>query len=88
MKTVQILGPGCPKCKLLAVRMEEATKALGLDCRIEKVTDIDRIISYGVMMTPAVVVDGAVRLAGRVPSIEEAKALLTDPAPASDSCCG
>ncbi len=80
MRSVQILGPGCPKCKLLAARVEEAATALGLDCEIEKVADIDRIIGYGVIATPALVVDGAVRLTGRVPSLDEAKALLTEEA--------
>ncbi len=76
MKTIQILGTGCAKCQRLAVVTEEAAKALGLAYEIEKVTDIDRIMGFGVMFTPALVVDGAVKIAGKVPSLDEAKKLL------------
>jgi small redox-active disulfide protein 2 len=76
MKTIQILGTGCPKCRKLTDVAESAAKALGVDYTLEKVTDIDRIIGFGVMATPALVVDGEVKAAGRVPSVDEAKQLL------------
>jgi len=76
MKRLQILGTGCPKCKKLAENTEEAAKAIGLECQIEKVTQINEIMKYGVMMTPALVVDGQVKVAGRVPSPDEIKAML------------
>ena len=76
MPLIQILGTGCPKCKKLAENTEEAAKAIGLECQIEKVTQINEIMKYGVMMTPALVVDGQVKVAGRVPSPDEIKAML------------
>ncbi len=66
MKKIQILGTGCPKCKALAENAEAAAKALGLDCQLEKVTEIARIIAFGVMVTPALAVDGQVEVAGKV----------------------
>jgi len=76
MKKIQILGTGCPKCKALAENAETAAKALGIEYTIEKVTDINEIMTFGVMMTPALAVDGKVRAAGKVPSVDEIKALL------------
>ena len=73
---IQILGTGCPKCKKLAENAEAAAKALGVDCEIEKVTDVKEIIKFGVMMTPALAVDGEVKVAGKVPGVEEIKAML------------
>jgi small redox-active disulfide protein 2 len=77
MKKIQILGTGCAKCKTLAERTEQAVKELGLDGQIEKVTDIKEIMKFGVMMTPALVVDGVVKLVGKVPASEEIKAMLS-----------
>ena len=76
MKKLQILGTGCPKCITLAEATPTAANQLGLECEIEKVTDINRIVSFGVMMTPALVVDGQVKVAGRVPAIDELKTLI------------
>ena len=76
MKKIQILGTGCRKCALLAETAENAAKALGLEYTIEKVTQLDAIASCGVMFTPALVVDGAVKVAGKVPSVEDTKKLL------------
>ena len=73
---VQILGTGCPKCKKLAENAAAAVKALGLDCELVKVTDINEIMKFGVMMTPAFAVDGEVKVAGKVPGIEEIKGML------------
>jgi small redox-active disulfide protein 2 len=77
MKKIQILGTGCAKCQKLAAVTEEAAKALGLTYEIEKVTELDRIMGFGVMFTPALVVDGTVKIAGKVPSVEDAKQLLS-----------
>jgi len=76
MKKIQILGTGCAKCQKLAAVAEEAARALGLPYEIEKVTEIDRIMGFGVMFTPALVVDGQVKVAGKVPSLEDTKKLL------------
>lgn len=76
MKKVQILGTGCPKCKKLAENTEAAAKALDLDCDIEKVTDINEIMKFGVMITPALAVDGQVKVVGKVPSPDEIKKML------------
>ena len=76
MKKIQILGTGCPKCKQLTQHAEEAIQVLGLDAEIEKVTQINDIMSFGVMMTPALAIDGAVKSVGKVLSVEEIKKLL------------
>jgi len=76
MKKVQILGTGCPKCKKLAENAEAAAKALHLECDIEKVTDINEIMKFGVMLTPALAVDGQVKVVGKVPPPEEIKQML------------
>jgi small redox-active disulfide protein 2 len=78
MKKIQILGPGCPNCKKLAEVANEAAKTLGIEYELEKVTDIQNIMTFGVMMLPALVVDGKVKVAGKVPSLEEMKTLLTN----------
>ena len=77
MKKIQILGTGCPKCKKLAENAEAAAKELGIEFEIEKVTDINEIMSFGVMMTPALVVDGDVKVVGKVPSPDEINQMLT-----------
>ena len=76
MKKIQSLGTGCPKCKKLAENAEAAAKALGLDYELIKVTSINDIMAFGVMMTPALAVDGMVKVAGKVPSVEEVKKLI------------
>jgi small redox-active disulfide protein 2 len=73
---VQILGTGCPKCKKLAENAAEAVAGLGLACDVEKVTDINEIMTFGVMMTPALAIDGQVKVVGKVPSPEEIKKML------------
>ena len=72
----QVLGTGCPKCKKLAANAEEAAKELGLAVEIEKVTDIDKIIDFGVMSTPSLAIDGKIVVVGKVPSVEDIKKLL------------
>jgi small redox-active disulfide protein 2 len=77
MKTIQILGTGCAKCQRLTENTEQAVSALGGDCTVEKVTAIEDIMMFGVMMTPALVVDGEVKVVGRVPGVEEIKKIIT-----------
>jgi small redox-active disulfide protein 2 len=76
MKKIQILGTGCPKCAKLAENARAAAEALGIEYEIEKVTDINEIMDFGVMMTPALAVDGEVKVAGKAPSVEELKKLI------------
>ncbi|MHC4542510.1 MAG: thioredoxin family protein [Planctomycetota bacterium] len=76
MRKIQILGTGCPKCRKLAENVEEAVRALGLNCEIEKVSQINEIMKFGVMMTPALVVDGQVKAVGKVPSPDEIGKML------------
>lgn len=71
MKKLQVLGPGCPKCKKLAENVEAAAKNLGIEYQLEKVTQITEIMKFGVMMTPALAVDGVVKVVGKVPSAAE-----------------
>ena len=76
MIKIQILGTGCPKCKKLAECAEAAAKQAGIECEIEKVTEINDIMKFGVMVTPALAVDGQVKVVGKVPSIDEIKKML------------
>ena len=76
MIKLQILGTGCPKCKKLAENVETAAKALGIEYEIEKVTDINEIMKFGVMMTPALAVSGKVKVVGKVVSAEDIKSLI------------
>ena len=69
MKKIQILGAGCPKCKKLAENAETAAKELGIEYELQKVTDINEIMKFGVMMTPALAIDGQVKATGKVPDI-------------------
>ena len=74
---IKILGPGCPKCKTLDKVTREVVKKHGINATITKVEDIMEIMKYGVMSTPALVVDEKVLVKGRVPSADEIKQLLT-----------
>ena len=76
MKKLQILGTGCPKCKMLAELTETAAKEMGIKYELQKVTDISEIMKFGVMMTPALAIDGQVKVVGKVPSPEEIKKML------------
>lgn len=77
MKDIRVLGPGCARCRRLEELTRSAAEEIGLECRIEKVSDIQTIVSYGIMMTPALVVDGVVKVFGKVPDIEEIKKLIS-----------
>ncbi len=76
MKRIQVLGTGCPKCKMLTANAEAAVQALGVEATVEKVEKITEIMKFGVMLTPALVVDGQVKSAGKLLSVEEIKKLL------------
>ncbi len=76
MKSLKILGTGCPKCQKLTELAEQAANELGLEYEIEKVTDINEIMEYGIMMTPGLVVDGEVKAAGKLPDLEAIKKML------------
>ena len=76
MKKIQILGTGCAKCKKLTEHAEKAAQELGIDYEIEKVTDIKQIMNFGVMMTPALALDGQVKSSGRVLGVEEIKKIV------------
>jgi small redox-active disulfide protein 2 len=73
---LQILGTGCAKCNALTQATEQAAQTLGLPYELEKITDLKQIMSFGVMMTPALVVDGKVKVSGKVPSVDEIKAMI------------
>lgn len=76
MKKLQILGTGCPKCNELASRTAQAAEELELDYELVKVSDINEIISFGIMSTPALAVDGEVKTTGTLPSLDEIKDLI------------
>ncbi|HUS98759.1 MAG TPA: thioredoxin family protein [Candidatus Thermoplasmatota archaeon] len=73
---IEILGTGCPKCKATEKIIKKIVEELGADVEVVKVEDLQEIVNRGVMMTPAVVVDGEVKIVGHVPSAEEIKKLL------------
>ena len=79
MRKIQILGPGCPKCRKLAENVRVAVEQLENDFEIEKITDINEIMQFGVMMTPALVIDGQVKTVGKVPSPDQIKQVLSQP---------
>jgi len=74
---VSVLGTGCAKCDKLYSATRQALDELGLDAELEKVSDIQEILAFGVMMTPALAVDGEVKVAGKVPALDEIKEMLT-----------
>ena len=76
MKKIQVLGTGCPKCKQLYQVAENTAGEMGIEYNIEKVSEINEILKFGVMMTPALVVDGEVKAMGKVPSADEMKKYL------------
>jgi small redox-active disulfide protein 2 len=77
MTRLQILGTGCPKCRKLAENVESAARDLGIEYEIEKLTEINEIMEFGVMVTPALVVDGQVKVAGKVPGVEQIREILS-----------
>jgi small redox-active disulfide protein 2 len=73
---IQILGTGCPKCKQLTEHAQRAVDELGLECEIEKVTEMDKILSFGILMTPGLALDGEVLASGKLLSVEKIKEIL------------
>jgi small redox-active disulfide protein 2 len=73
---IQILGTGCPKCKKTAEAAEAAVNELGIEAEIVKVTDLNEIMKFGVMLTPALAVDGEVKVVGKVPTVDDIKGML------------
>jgi small redox-active disulfide protein 2 len=76
MKKIVVLGPGCPRCERLATTTRQAAEELGIEYELEKITDITRFAEFGVMMTPGLVVDGGLKVQGRVPPLDELKVML------------
>jgi len=74
---IKVLGSGCAKCKTLERITKEAVEELSLDASVEKIEDIQKIMEYGVMFTPALVIDGKVAFSGKVPKLKEMKKILT-----------
>ena len=77
MKNIKVLGPGCDKCRKMYELAETTIASLGIEHELEKITDIQEFIKYGVMITPALVVDDVVKVSGRVPSEDEIKEMLS-----------
>ncbi len=73
---IEILGPGCPRCQSLEANAKQAAKELGIDAEVVKVTDMGKIVAYGVMSTPGIVVDGEVKGSGKLFTVEEIKQML------------
>ena len=73
---IQILGTGCPKCKQVEANTRDAIKNLNIDAVIEKITDINQIIDFGVTVTPALAIDGEIKFSGRIPSVEEINGVI------------
>jgi small redox-active disulfide protein 2 len=76
MKKIVVLGPGCPRCETLAKLTRQAADQMGIAYELEKLTDIKQFSSFGVMMTPGLVVDGELKVQGKVPSLDEIKSIL------------
>ena len=77
MKKIQVLGTGCPKCNKLYANAKEAAVKSGTECEFEKVTDMNRFADFGVMWTPALVIDGKVKASGKVPSADDIAKMLS-----------
>ena len=84
---IQILGTGCAKCHKLENNAREAVAGMGVDAEVEKVTDLDAIISYGVMMTPALAIDGQVKITGKVPDVADIRSMISEAITAQGTAC-
>jgi small redox-active disulfide protein 2 len=73
---IQVLGAGCPRCGKMYENVEKAVHELGISAEIEKVQDLKAIMSFGVMVTPALAIDGQVKVAGKIPSVDEIKKFM------------
>ena len=76
MKTIKVLGPGCPKCKTTFHNVEEAVKQLGIEANIIKIEDIEEMMQYNVLTTPVLMIDEEIKIKGRIAQIDEIKELL------------
>ena len=76
MKKIQVLGTGCQKCDQLEKNAREAVERSGADCEVEKISDLQEIVKFGVMITPALAVDGQVKATGKVLSVDDIVKLL------------
>lgn len=76
MKTIKVLGPGCPKCKATFQNVEAAVKQLGIKVSLSKVEDIEEMMKYNVLTTPVLVIDGEIKIKGRIAQVDEIKKLL------------
>lgn len=77
MNVIQVLGPGCPNCEKLTANTKTAVNELDLECEVKKITDIEEITEFNVMLTPALAVDGVVKSSGKVLSVEQIKKILS-----------
>lgn len=78
MKTIKVLGPGCPKCKTTFHNVEEAVKQLGIEATVTKVEDIEEMMRYNVLTTPVLIINEEIKIKGRVAQIDEIKELLNE----------
>ena len=74
---IEVIGPGCPRCKNTEKNVFEAIKQLGIQAEITKITDVTEFAKKGVMFTPAVIVDGQVKISGKIPTVDELKSILS-----------
>jgi len=77
---IEVLGPGCQRCEALANAVQTAINGLNVECELKKVTDMMEIMKYGIMVTPALVFDGEVKISGKVPSVKEIQDLIRESA--------
>jgi small redox-active disulfide protein 2 len=75
---IEILGTGCPSCLVVEEIVKKAVKELGIKANVEHVYEIEKIIEYGVMMTPAVAINGKIKIQGKIPTIEEAEKIIKE----------
>ena len=91
MKTIKVLGPGCPKCKTTFHNVEEAVKQLGIKAEVIKIEDIEEMMKYNILTTPVLIIDDVIKVKGRVAQIDEIKELLKNLNSVSEdnnsSCC-
>ena len=77
---IKVLGPGCPKCEMVEKRVRMALAELGVAADVEKVSDIEKMMSYGILTTPGIVIDGMIKSSGRIPRVEDIKAWIREAA--------
>ena len=77
MKDIKVLGPGCPKCKSTYNNVKEALKQSGVEAEVKKIEDLDEMLTYNILVTPVLMIDGEAKVKGRVPDVAEIKTLLS-----------